>query len=327
MKTTIFATNLLSVFFEELNKSEIDYLVLRNYEGLPETNSSKDVDFLIADEDHLKAHNLLIRLSKKLGYNVIWVNKLDYLFGYAMFKSADKHVETIKIDLFSGLKWRGLNFMDEKIIFENKLKYKILYIPSKSHEAFVMILYYILYAKQIRQKYHSNIVELSKDHPGFGLISEQTLNHQLRDQMLEFIDNGQIDMLVSLRGQIVKEIVGRNLKLVLTSLKQLFQHLYCEVLKRNSFGVILIVNDEAMRNDLSLLFGELGISEQKEVQLKSLSLLQVFRKLRRNNIMVSENRQVSRLQSILFRSKILDARQFNLKQIAEHMEKNLGKEL
>ena len=49
----------ISQFFMELNMHGIRYFVLRNYEGLPETNSGKDVDVVIAPGTYHKVTGIL----------------------------------------------------------------------------------------------------------------------------------------------------------------------------------------------------------------------------------------------------------------------------
>ena len=53
---------LIESFFNELTKERIDYIVLRNHEGLPQINSSKDVDILIDKKNLFITNKILIKL-------------------------------------------------------------------------------------------------------------------------------------------------------------------------------------------------------------------------------------------------------------------------
>lgn len=62
----------LSLFIEELNKSNIKYFILRNYEELPERNLSKDVDLIIAPGKYKEALTLLLYCFKIGGMNLLY---------------------------------------------------------------------------------------------------------------------------------------------------------------------------------------------------------------------------------------------------------------
>ena len=48
-------------FFYKLNEKKINYVVLRNFENLPNHDSNSDIDFLVADYDYNKFLNLITR--------------------------------------------------------------------------------------------------------------------------------------------------------------------------------------------------------------------------------------------------------------------------
>ena len=205
-----FASDLINIFFLKLNLNNINYIVLRNYEGLPEVNYSKDIDILIDDRDVVFVNTILLNLNKKLGYSLIWENGLDYLTGYAFVKKVDNIVYSIKIDLFHGLKWRGLEYIDSSIIFDKKEKYNSLYIPNKSHESFIMIIYYILYAKNIKKKYFENIYLYKNDIENFIEISRNTLGNLLSKKIVTHLENKSVIQLITHRKEIIKSVFDKN---------------------------------------------------------------------------------------------------------------------
>ena len=77
-----FADDLVTIFFKKLNDNSIEYAVLRNYEGLPEKNTSKDIDILLNPIEIENTQNVLMECASNLGYLLIWSNPLDFLKGF-----------------------------------------------------------------------------------------------------------------------------------------------------------------------------------------------------------------------------------------------------
>ena len=151
------ASDLLVLFFERLDDQNIDYAVLRNHEGLPYLNNSKDVDLLFKSSDISRARGLALEIAASIDYKCIWKNPLDYLEGLVFVKQKGDIVYSVKLDLFNGLKWRGFTYCDSHLILKNRLSKNVQVLDSID-EAIIMICYYSLYAKYIRVKYRENLL-------------------------------------------------------------------------------------------------------------------------------------------------------------------------
>jgi len=314
----------IETFFNNLKKEKIDYVVLRNYEGLPKANSSKDVDILIDEKNLFVTNKILLDLYKELDFNFIWENKLDYLTGYAFVKKMSNIIYSVKIDIFHGLKWRGLNYLDNNIIFNEKKEHNSLYIPNKSHESFIMILYYILYAKNIKEKYFFDIYAYKNDREHFQQILLSTLDASLSNKIVKSLDNENILKLIAYRKNIIKNIIVRNLKSFPIMSKNIIRHIYCEVFQRNSFGVIILFNGECQEKDLiSKIFIDLGISIKVE---KKLSTIELIRLLRKNPLIVLEKKDLSNLQRKIFLNKIINIQSLNLETIFFNIQNTIKKD-
>lgn len=151
------ASDFLILFFGRLEEQNIDYAVLRNHEGLPDHNSSKDVDLLFRNSDVIIAKNIALDIAENIGYKCIWKNPLDYLEGLVFVKQRDDIIFSVKLDLFNGLKWRGFAYCDSHQILRNRLSKNVQVLDSVD-EAIIMICYYSLYAKYVRVKYRENLL-------------------------------------------------------------------------------------------------------------------------------------------------------------------------
>lgn len=278
MKNNI-ASDFLVNIFKKFKKKSIEYVVLRNYEKLPYDNDSKDVDILIKPSTIDNTLNLILKEAKELGYNCIWLNPLDYLVGLVLAKIENGIIYSIKIDLFIGLKWRGIEYINSDLILSKKIPYKEFFVPSKESEAFIMIMYYILYAKGIRDKYLNHIYCYATNNiDDFNYILTKTLDLSLSLKISKLITQNQIEEIVSLRKDIIKKLLSKNINL--SYIFNLLKHIKSEYIDRKKFGSMVNItnlNSEEL-NVLKECFISLGISKEKQ---KSINI-----ELKNNNIML-----------------------------------------
>lgn len=60
-------------FIRELNSENIKYFILRNYEGLPDVNESKDIDLIIEPGKYSCAAQLLLRIFEEYTMDCNWI--------------------------------------------------------------------------------------------------------------------------------------------------------------------------------------------------------------------------------------------------------------
>ena len=273
------ASDFLVNIFKKFKKKSIEYVVLRNYEKLPYDNDSKDVDILIHQKDINYSLTFVLKEAKELGYNCIWLNPLDYLVGLVLAKIENGIIYSIKIDLFIGLKWRGIEYINSDLILSKQIPYKEFFVPSKESEAFIMIMYYILYAKGIRDKYLNHIYCYATNNiDDFNYILTKTLDSSLSLKISKLITQNQIEEIVSLRKDIIKKLLSKNINL--SYIFNLLKHIKSEYIDRKKFGSMVNItnlNSEEL-NVLKECFISLGISKEKQ---KSINI-----ELKNNNIML-----------------------------------------
>ena len=240
MTINLIASDLIKQFFKNLHSENLRYAVLRNYELLPEANDSKDVDIVVAPEDIRKVVTVLKEIAQEQGYQLIWKNELDYLEGFVFVKIDDDDIFSIKLDIFNGFKWRGCFYIDHNIILDNATIYNGFKVPLKAHESFIMIVYYILYAKNIRKKYvepiYANAINNFDD---FKTITELTFKKNISERVIEYIQKNEVLSLVKLRKKIRNNIISSNLKNFEYSIR-FVNHIKTEYFDRNFFGILFV---------------------------------------------------------------------------------------
>ena len=148
--TSQYPEDLVSSFFKNLNENSIEYAVLRNYEGIPKKHKSKDICILFNPSEINNAQSILKECAYNLDYLMIWSNPLDYLKWF-VFARVENSVHSIKFDLFVGLRWKGLDYLDSRMLLANRKEYNGIYSLDSIDESIVTYLYYSLYEKKIKK--------------------------------------------------------------------------------------------------------------------------------------------------------------------------------
>ncbi|MBQ0768222.1 MAG: hypothetical protein KBT58_02960 [Bizionia sp.] len=236
------ATDLLISFFRKLYTQNIGYAVLRNYELLPYDNTSKDVDLIFDPTDFEIVKSIVKEIAKKNNYKLIWENNLDYLYGCVFVKIKEDKVYSVKLDFFNGFNWHGCNYIDHMYIFDKTTSYNGFSVPNKGHEAFIMVVYYLLYAKSIKDKYHSEIYNNVKNHlTDFKEIVHNHFSIKTANKIIDLVSNNNIKELTALRKTIRNEVVSKNLRKK-SIVNSYFKHFKCEVFDRRKMGFLIALS-------------------------------------------------------------------------------------
>ena len=138
----------LKDLFKMLEKDNVDYLVLRGYQNLPE-KYSHDIDFSVINENELTAFfNVLHNLSDKYNYSITRdVVRLGLLKVFLHFGN-----EILKIDVFCSFSYGGLEYINIEDLHNSKRKSPTsISIPSLNYELAISLLKEILHNSRIRK--------------------------------------------------------------------------------------------------------------------------------------------------------------------------------
>lgn len=125
-----------------LLNDKADYAVLRNYEGLPDKNKSRDIDIIITPESLKKCEKDILNLIVEGGWKIVTYLKSDRLYTYVCGRCDEDGVEMVQWDFFINTSVWGLELMSA----EEFLK----------HKAFNGFLYYVGVEAQFLDKYLYN---------------------------------------------------------------------------------------------------------------------------------------------------------------------------
>ena len=89
-----------------------DYAVLRNFEGLPDNNKSRDIDIIITRKSYVALKSELLKLIDSSGWKIITYLHSDRLITYVCGFSCGEHIELVQWDFFFNTSVWGILLMD-----------------------------------------------------------------------------------------------------------------------------------------------------------------------------------------------------------------------
>lgn len=189
--------------FDALRKAKIEWMVLRNHEGLPEVNRSKDVDMGMAKSDFDAAHALISTAVGEVGFLHALVEEFQYVRCLTYFGEFDNGPQSIKIDLLDGFVFRGaqiFNFPDlnERGRTENGIR-----IPHKTDDAVMLWMKPLLTGGFVKSKYVDDILAgASQDPSGFRSVLDRVFSGKLADRAWSKIKLGDLKGTIALQGEL-----------------------------------------------------------------------------------------------------------------------------
>ena len=145
---------LLVRVFEALRASQIAFVVLRNYEELPE-KWGNDVDILVSQDDlqqaYAKVLNVFIDAASQNSIQVL--RRLNYRA--AKIECPDRYLH---VDLYSSLNKGWIKYADDKELLTNRAtKTNLFDVPKKSHELLLIAAKELFSYGEIRARYHERL--------------------------------------------------------------------------------------------------------------------------------------------------------------------------
>ncbi len=144
---------LVTAIFQTWKTAGIDFLVLRNYETLPDFTTN-DIDVLVDKAQLPRAEQLLI--STAAAHQFRLHNRAEYST-LALYFSHPEDLKQIHFDLFSNLQWRGFEYLDTTDFLAAKVNRGSFPIPSPMHEAAANLLGLFIYTGRIKERYKPSI--------------------------------------------------------------------------------------------------------------------------------------------------------------------------
>lgn len=186
-----------------------DYAALRNFEGLPYNNKSRDIDIIITKKSYRQIKNELVGLIDGSGWKIITYLYSDRLITYVCARQDSYETEIVQWDFFINTSVFGILLMDADEFLANKKFNGFLYYVDIECQFLDKYLYNRAVGSQYPEKYratreqaeHSPIVENKiRSLYGVGSVAEcdkvsgrklllSAISSNLRQHPMRFIGN------------------------------------------------------------------------------------------------------------------------------------------
>jgi len=223
----------LILFTTNLKNKNIQFCILRNYEGLPFKNNSNDIDFLLLPEDLSKALKILSNLD---GIRVTGLIERPYVTSIFLNNVQwGNNINSIQIDIIVMLSWKGLPFLSVHSVLSNAISIsgtkQLLKKPIPVHEAIISLFSSYLIGGWINEKYQNKVRIVFNNNKQAVLIALSSfLPKNLCFSILEGVIRNDKGFLLGKLPEIKKFLILNNFKnQPLFSLKAMLQHFYTEL--------------------------------------------------------------------------------------------------
>ncbi|HEY9175434.1 MAG TPA: hypothetical protein VI136_24380 [Verrucomicrobiae bacterium] len=145
---------LVTAVFERWRSSGVAFLILRNYEGLPQATTN-DIDALVSPAQLALAERELVAAAQQAGY--LLHNRAEFS-PVSLFFHHPVSQRQIQFDLFHSLKWRGFTLLATRDVLARRIERGLFAIPHPAHEAVLNLITRQLYHGYVREKYKPQIL-------------------------------------------------------------------------------------------------------------------------------------------------------------------------
>lgn len=170
----------------EYNNAEIKYFILRNYEGLPEVNFSKDVDIIIEPGSYCKASKILKKVLCENEFQFLHVVKYERV---RCWYAADLVCNlSLHIDLIEGYLSKGFEFFKFDELYQNSIAYKEFRVLDDHYDAAMLLFYKLISSKELKLQYREKISSIYCSNPSsFQLLIEAKVGRKLSSKICKLI--------------------------------------------------------------------------------------------------------------------------------------------
>lgn len=222
MKNKSLFTKLL---FEELNKKNICYAVLRNYESLPDSCGGSDMDIYVSSKDIYDFYYILSKVSKETEASLV---------SYTKDKNSPKLCylstkEGIQIDVFNGkIPYKSNTLVSEETIEKNLVTYNNIKVIDKNFGDLIAFIKEILNNGKCAEKYIRPIIE-DKDKFNNHYLEKKlnSFNKDFTATLYRAINNGnlkeEINLLTKLGRKSLRNNLFHRISVSFSKLRRLFK--------------------------------------------------------------------------------------------------------
>lgn len=197
---------ILSEYFQELEKSNIRFFIIRNYEGLPDKNTSKDVDIILKYGTVKAAERILKDVFKRNG--LFYYYRVVIEESYLCRAISEKGDFAIHIDLMNGYINRGVELFTFEELYSQTIDYNGFRVLNELYNGVMLFIYKQFgYKKPIlKDSYKDTIYNCWLHYPEFSSILEKMLGKNTYSKVSECIKQKDFDGMLAYSPMVSKQL-------------------------------------------------------------------------------------------------------------------------
>lgn len=202
---------ILNEIFTALSDAGIDWLVIRNYQGLPWNNSSKDIDIAVKKKEWAKSVGLIKKILFRHGFIYYDLKRYPYILCFIFFSNDGKG---FKFDIFDRNEYCGLTTHSFKELNAKKVQTgEKVYGSCELHNAMIIFTRPLLGSGRIKEKYISEIVSYAKDCPKeFESELIRLFSSNAASKIMPCVSDEKIKGTVRFRKMMLRALFVNNVK-------------------------------------------------------------------------------------------------------------------
>jgi thymidylate kinase len=196
---------ILSAICSRFEDEGIRYFILRNYEGLPEINLSKDVDIVIEQKNILKAKKILkqVYIENKIKY----YHEVQYGYVYCCHGMNIETNMAIHIDIIGSYVSKGSELFTFDEMYAHTENYNNFRVLNKYFEGVMVFIYKQFNYKPILNDEYKNIIyNTHKSYPDFQILIADLVGTELTSKIFIEIEQKNFDNMLKYSDQLTKAL-------------------------------------------------------------------------------------------------------------------------
>jgi thymidylate kinase len=204
MWTDLQAETLKSVF-DALNEAEIDWLIIRNYVGLPEANTAKDIDLIVPKAQINYAISKIFDVLRNHGFSYYEHQRFECIWCFTFYSLNEREPQSIKIDLLYGFVWRGAVVVSAEEMLSANHHYNEIPVPDETMDGFLLWVKPLMTGGFIKEKYRADIQKSITNNPeGFYHLLESKFGNQLATSVWPSLESGNLDETIAFKNKLCR---------------------------------------------------------------------------------------------------------------------------
>ncbi|WP_302545748.1 hypothetical protein [Coprobacter fastidiosus] len=197
---------IFSSLIKELEKANIRYFILRNYEQLPNANPSKDIDILIEPCKIKEANHILQQVYKQQNLTHIYLVRFTWVY---CWRGMDINNQlSIHIDLIAGYRMKGYEIFTFDELYNQTMEYNGFRVLNRYYEGLIVLIYKQFGYKDplLKQEYKDIIYDTCVQNPQFSNDLQILIGKSLTQDITTAIMNKNFDLMLSYSKRLTTQL-------------------------------------------------------------------------------------------------------------------------